>query len=95
MFRAEQLDWAMPELAEAGAAAFALLIQAEAEITPRAPLQTLSAAMTQWSLVHGLSTLVIDGRLGGVAQKMQPDADIEALIDAVLTSRLCPAAPES
>ena len=39
--------------------------------------------MTRWSLVHGLSTLLIDGRLAPSAEKV-PGTSVELLIEAVL-----------
>ena len=36
--------------------------------------------------MHGLTTLVIDGRLGPVADRVVPGLDIETLIDEVLTN---------
>ncbi len=84
MFRSEQLDWSIPALSDAGAAAFALLTRAEAEVAARAPGETLVAAIARWSLVHGLSTLLIDGRLVGVTDRVLPGADIDALVEAVL-----------
>jgi len=91
MFRSERLDWSSPALSTAGAAAFALLTQTEAEAHCASPgLQTLVAATERWSLMHGLSMLVIDGRLGPVADRVVPGTDIQTLIDEVLTNSLCP-----
>ena len=89
MFRSEQLDWSTPALAAAGPAAFALLTQAEAEL-PATPsgLHNLVAATARWSLVHGLSMLIIDGRLGGVSERVRPGTDIEALVEQVLAAGL-------
>ena len=95
MFRSEQLDWATSALSTAGAAAFALLTQAEVEAAPTRhaspDFRSLLAATAQWSLVHGLSTLLVDGRLGGVADRVLPGTDIETLIEGVLTSIVRPA----
>jgi len=93
MFRSERLDWSSPTLSTAGAAAFAFLMQAEAQAEAQSAsfgFQSLVAAMAQWSLVHGLSTLLIDGRLGSVADRVVPGADIETLIEEVLTNGLGP-----
>lgn len=91
MFRSEQLDWTTPALSAAGAAAFALLTQAEAEADAQSALPgfpNLVAATARWSLVHGLSTLLINGRFRAVADRVLPGADIETLIEEVLTSSL-------
>lgn len=87
MFRSERLDWSSPALSTAGEAAFALLTQDEPQVELQSAshgFQNLVLAMSRWSLVHGLSTLLIDGRLGPLAEKV-PGADIEILIAQVLT----------
>jgi len=88
MFRSEQLDWSNPTLSQAGAAAFGLMSQVGAETQTSGaapPFQNLVAAATLWSRVHGLAILLIDGRLNAVADRLLPGADIEALIEAVIT----------
>ena len=93
MFRSERLDWSSPALSAAGAAAFALLTQPGTDAgAQRASLglQAMVAATARWSLMHGLTTLVIDGRLGPVADRVVPGLDIETLIDEVLTNGLHP-----
>lgn len=87
MFRSERLNWSSPALITAGEAAFALLTQDE----PDAGLQSaahgferLAVAMARWSLVHGLSTLLIDGRVGPMVDKVE-GANVERLVGEVLT----------
>jgi AcrR family transcriptional regulator len=82
MFRSERLDWSLPALSQAGAQAFALLNEGEANAAD--PFQNLVAACTRWSLIHGLATLLVDDRLGPMAQKV-PGADLEVLIEKVLS----------
>ncbi len=86
MFRSERLDWSIEALAKAGEAAFALLTQDEAR-TRSHGVPNLVTAMTRWSLLHGLATLLVDGRLGAMADKV-PGADIEAVIEGVLAGGL-------
>lgn len=72
MFRAERLDWTRPSLARAGTAAFALLAgsgQDGDDAAAHHP-EKAGSVMAQWSLVHGLAMLIIDGRLDAVAAKM-------------------------
>lgn len=86
MFRSERLDWSSPALSAAGEGAFALLNQDEPEADQQPASQgfpSLVVAMTRWSLVHGLSTLLIDGRVGPFVDKI-PGAEIETLIEGVL-----------
>ncbi|MBZ5761623.1 MULTISPECIES: TetR/AcrR family transcriptional regulator [Rhizobium] len=90
MFRSERLDWSSPALATAGVAAFALLTPDQSGPAPATTPQnfeTLVLASTRWSLMHGLATLLIDGRLGAMAEKT-PDADLERLIEAVIRNGL-------
>lgn len=86
MFRSERLDWSSPPLFQAGEAAFALLAQIESEVAG-APVtpgpQGLARTMTRWSLLHGLASLLVDGRLSGFVDKT-PGAELETLIEAVL-----------
>ena len=86
MFRSEQLDWTNAALGREGAAAFMLLLPPEGEGTPVLPAspQALTRAMSHWSMVHGLASLLIDGRLEAVASKMRPGVDIEHLVAGII-----------
>jgi len=92
MFRSERLNWSSPSLSQAGRAAFALLNQVDFGHAGQPDLtgpQALYLAMTRWSLIHGLSTLVIDGRLDGFVD-LTEGADAETAIEEVLMRGLCP-----
>ncbi len=92
MFRSERLDWSSPALATAAEAAFALLTPDEPAAEPRSAsqgFQNLAVAMSRWSLVHGLSMLLIDGRLEALADTV-PGTDTDALIAQVLTRLAVP-----
>ncbi len=90
MFRSGRLDWSRPALATAGADAFTLLTEQGAELRSAASdTSALITAMGRWSLVHGLSMLIIDGRLGPIMEKAS-GPDIETLVEALLTSALLP-----
>jgi AcrR family transcriptional regulator len=95
MFRSERLDWSSPALSSAGEAAFALLTEDEAKPTPLVSqgFQSLVVAMGRWSLVHGLSTLLIDGRVAPFVDRVQ-GAEMDRVIDAVLT-QLARQAPDA
>ncbi|MGA1801026.1 TetR/AcrR family transcriptional regulator [Rhizobium sp. HT1-10] len=85
MFRSERLDWSSPVLSSAGAAAYALLNEGMPEpvasVDPTG-FQTLVMASTRWSLMHGLATLLVDGRLCAMVEIS--DADLERLIEEVI-----------
>lgn len=87
MFRSERLDWCSPSLSVAGPAAFALLSSRSAGETRENDLEKLIVASTRWSLMHGLATLIIDGRLAAMTQSV-PGADLEELIGNVLARGL-------
>jgi AcrR family transcriptional regulator len=86
MFRSERLDWSSPGLSIAAEAAFALLSldEPDAQTGSVRGSRPLAVAMTRWSLVHGLSTLLVDGRLGPLVNKAQ--GDIDTVVEAVLAS---------
>lgn len=88
MFRSERLDWSSPSLSAAGPAAFALLSsQSAGDMEEESDLEKLILASTRWSLMHGLATLIIDGRLAAMTQSV-PGADLEKLIGQVLSRGL-------
>lgn len=86
MFRSNLPDFDHPALAEATEAAARELRRAGDADPDRKPLEFDQAVrMTAaWSLVHGLSSLIIDGQLDTIAQRVAPPTDLAALIDAVL-----------
>lgn len=87
MFRSEQLDWSNQSLATAGASTFNMLTHQSVEAAPQKvmlPLAELSDAMAHWSMMHGLATLLIDGRLGAVASELPPEVGLEGLLDQIL-----------
>ena len=88
MFRSERLDWSSPSLSVAGPAAFVLLSsRSVGDTIEESAVERLIVASTRWSLMHGLATLIIDGRLAAMAQSV-PGADLEQLIGKVLSRGL-------
>ena len=85
MFRSGLLDWSRPALAAAGAGAFALLTEEDDHAESGA--DPLTTATARWSLAHGLAMLLIDGRLGPIAEKAG-GPDLEALVEGVLATGL-------
>lgn len=85
MFRSERLDWSSPGLQAAGEAAFGLLTQDEGGAVPgdaAEGFELLVVAMARWSVVHGLATLLLDGRLEKVtAAGVEVDAAIAEVIE--------------
>ena len=90
MFRTERLDMTRPSLHEAANAAFAGLVGAvgssrHEHIEEAAPsLDQAAAIVRAWSLLHGFTTLLLDGRLSDVLRRIPPGNDAETLLDAML-----------
>jgi AcrR family transcriptional regulator len=90
MFRTERLDMSRPSLHEAAAASFAGLAGAigasrHEQISAQAlSLDQAAAIARAWSLVHGFTTLLLDGRLCNILRRLPDGADAETLLDAML-----------
>lgn len=86
MFRSDRLDPAHPALRDAIQTARDALrdaIAARSDAAFGTPLQRAAQATAVWSLVHGFSVLLLNGRLDGLLRQF-PDVDADALLDAVL-----------
>ena len=94
MFRTERLDYSRPSLHEAAEAAFAGLagaVAAKRHETISGNALTLdqgSAIARAWSLVHGFTTLLLDGRLRDILERMPEGTDVESLLDAMLKATI-------
>jgi len=90
MFRTERLDMTRPSLHEAASAAFAGLAGAvgasrHEHISEQAfSLEQAAAIARAWSLVHGFTMLLLDGRLTEILHRLPKGADAETLLDAML-----------
>ncbi|QOZ51510.1 TetR/AcrR family transcriptional regulator [Bradyrhizobium sp. CCBAU 53338] len=87
MFRIERLDMSRPSLQEAVNASFAGLAD---ECVPGHPekrplsFDHAAAVAAAWSLAHGFSVLLLDGRLGKIIAQSQKGVTTEALLEAML-----------
>jgi AcrR family transcriptional regulator len=92
MFRTERLDMARPSLHEAASASFAGLagaigVSRQEQISDEAlSLEQAAAIVRAWSLVHGFTMLLLDGRLTDVLRRLPPGTNAETLLDAMLRS---------
>src|SRR3954449_11804493 len=99
MFRTERLDMTRPSLHEAAGAAFAGLAGAigasrHEQISEQAlSLEQAAAIARAWSLVHGFTTLLLDGRLADILRRLPKGTDSETLLDAMLRSTVGRPAP--
>lgn len=90
MFRTERIDMSRPSLHEAAEASFAGLAGAigasrHEEIRQQAlSLDQAAAIARAWSLVHGFTMLLLDGRLGAILERLPKGTSVETLLDAML-----------
>jgi AcrR family transcriptional regulator len=92
MFRTERLDMKRPSLHEAASASFAGLAGAigasrHEQIKEEAlSLEQAAAIARAWSLVHGFTMLLLDGRLADILRRLPKGTNAETLLDAMLRS---------
>jgi AcrR family transcriptional regulator len=92
MFRTERLDMTRPALHEAAHASFAGLAGAigasrhEQIAAESLSLDQAAAIARAWSLVHGFTMLLLDGRLTDILHRLPEGTDAEMLLDAMLRS---------
>jgi AcrR family transcriptional regulator len=90
MFRTERLDMSRPSLHEAAEASFAGLAGAiGANRQEQISKETLSLGQAAdiaraWSLVHGFTMLLLDGRLTDILDRLPDGSDAGMLLDAML-----------
>jgi AcrR family transcriptional regulator len=90
MFRTERLDMTRPSLHEAASASFAGLAGAigasrHEQIREEAlSLEQAAAIARAWSLVHGFTMLLLDGRLADILRRLPKGTNAETLLDAML-----------
>lgn len=94
MFRTERLDMSRPALRDAAAAAFAGLAGSigagrhELIAEEALSVEQAAAIAKAWSLVHGFTMLLLDGRLADILRRMPEGTDVEALLEAMLKSAI-------
>ena len=92
MFRTERLDYSRPSLHEAADASFAGLANAigamrqERISRDTMTLDQAAAIARAWSLVHGFTTLLLDGRLEDILGRLPKGTTAEHLLEAMLRS---------
>jgi len=92
MFRTERLDMSRPSLHEAATASFEGLASAvgagrnEKLTGEELTLDQAAAIARAWSLVHGFTTLLLDGRLQDILHRLPAGTQVDQLLDAMLRS---------
>jgi len=90
MFRTERLDMTRPSLCEAANASFAGLagaigVSRQEQISEQALSLGQAADIARaWSLVHGFTMLLLDGRLSDILHRLPKGTDAGMLLDAML-----------
>lgn len=90
MFRSEKLDYARPSLHEASEASFAGLARGvgasrQEQISRESlSLEQAAAIASAWSLVHGFTMLLLDGRLSKILNLSPEGTTPEMLLTAML-----------
>jgi hypothetical protein len=93
MFRTERLDMSRPSLCHAANASFAGLAHAvgasrHEQISETAlSLEQAAAIARAWSLVHGFTMLLLDGRLADIPRRLPNGTTVESLLEAMLKVR--------
>lgn len=92
MFRTERLDMSRPALHAAANASFAGLMRAigakrrEEIADDRLSMDQATDIVRAWSLVHGYTMLMLDGRLKDILERLPAGTDAETLLVAMLKS---------
>ena len=92
MFRTERLDYSRPSLHEAAEASFAGLANAigamrqEQISRDTMTLDQAAAIARAWSMVHGFTMLLLDGRLEDILERLPKGTTAENLLEAMLKS---------
>ena len=90
MFRAERLDMTNPALQDAANASFAGLVAAVGEgrgetiASQTLTLEQAADAARAWSLMHGFVSLVLDGRLSDILERLPAGSTVDQLLDRML-----------
>ncbi len=92
MFRNERLDYSRPSLHEASEASFAGLARSvgasrQEQISKESlSLDQAAAIARAWSLVHGFTMLLLEGRLSKILDRSPEGTSAEMLLDAMVRS---------
>ena len=97
MFRNERIDMTRPSLHEAATASFQGLANsagASGEALEVLSMEQAAVIARNWSLVHGFTMLLLDGRLGDILHRLPAGTTPEQLLDAMMRAAVArPPAP--
>ena len=90
MFRSSRLDYSRPSLHEASEASFAGLTRGvgasrQEQISKESlSLDQAAAIARAWSMVHGFTMLLLDGRLSNILHRLPAGTSADTLLDTML-----------
>jgi AcrR family transcriptional regulator len=93
MFRNERIDMSRPSLHEAASAAFQGLANsagASGDKLEALSLEQAAVIARNWSLVHGFTMLLLDGRLKDILHRLPAGTTPGQLLDAMMRSAVAP-----
>lgn len=99
MFRNERIDMTRPSLHEAASASFQGLANsagaggAGGEALEALSLEQAAVIARNWSLVHGFTMLLLDGRLGDILHRLPAGTTAEQLLEAMMRAAVAPRPP--
>lgn len=99
MFRTERLDYSRPSLHDASEASFAGLASAIGAMRQERisgdtlTLEQGAAIARAWSMVHGFTMLLLDGRLQDILDRLPQGTTAEQLLETILKSTVAARPP--
>jgi AcrR family transcriptional regulator len=96
MFRNERIDMTRPSLHEAASASFqglATSAGASGDALEALSLDQAAVIARNWSLVHGFTMLLLDGRLKDILHHLPAGTTPEQLLDAMMRASVAPRPP--
>ncbi len=96
MFRNERIDMTRPSLHEAATASFQGLANsagASGEALEALSLEQAAVIARNWSLVHGFTMLLLDGRLRDILHRLPAGTTPEQLLEAMMRAAVAPRPP--
>jgi len=96
MFRNERIDMTRPSLHEAASASFQGLANtagASGDALEALSLEQAAVIARNWSLVHGFTMLLLDGRLRDILHRLPAGTTPEQLLNAMMLAAVAPRPP--
>ncbi|GLQ52597.1 WHG domain-containing protein [Dyella flava] len=86
MYRSDRLDGSRPSFKEARMQVFGMLAESRDAPATQPSVEQLGKMLGGWSLIHGFTMLLLDGRLGPLIKLAPEGTTTDALFEAMLAS---------